>query len=275
MIKYCKIDIKVKSQDKPPYFIGSQLRGAFGYALKKVTCINPSFRCEECFAKESCLYYEFYEEKNKPHKYRFDFELGKKIYDFTLYLFNDATTKLPYVLSALHMMLTKNGLGVERKTYKEFDIFMDNKLINANSNLKIPKESIKIFQIDKICQNITIQFKTPLRLKKNNRFIRDDNIELKDIVNSIYQRQMQLQGDGYKKFPYSIEGQITHKELHYKELTRMSNRQKSTMNLGGLLGSIEVKNINKEAYEVLKVGELIGAGKQCVFGLGKIEVKSL
>ena len=53
----------------------------------------------------------------------------------------------------------------------------------------------------------------------------------------------------------------------------MSNRQKSTMNLGGLLGSIEVKNINKEAYEVLKVGELIGAGKQCVFGLGKIKVE--
>jgi len=268
---YTKISVIIK--DKPPYFIGSQLRGAFGYALKKVTCINPSFKCEECFAKASCLYYEFYEQKNKPHKYRFDFELGRDFYDFSLYLFDDATTKLPYALSALNMMLSQNGLGVERRTYKEFDIYIDDKLINKNSNLQIPKNSVKTFQIDKICQNITIQFITPLRVKKSNRFIRDDNIELKDIVNSIYQRQMQLLEQGYKKFPYPIEGQIVNKELHYKELTRMSNRQKSTMNLGGLLGSIEVKNINKEAYEVLKVGELIGAGKQCVFGLGKIKVE--
>ena len=268
---YTKISIIIK--DKPPYFIGSQLRGAFGYALKKVTCINPSFQCEECFAKDSCLYYEFYEQKNQPHKYRFDFELGKDFYDFSLYLFDDATTKLPYALSALNMMLSQNGLGVERKTYKEFDIYIDDKLINENRNLQIPKNSVKTFQIDKNCQNITIQFITPLRLKKNNRFIRDDNIELKDIINSIYQRQMQLLEQGYQKFPYPIEGQIVNKELHYKELTRMSNRQKSTMNLGGLLGSIEVKNINKEAYEVLKVGELIGAGKQCVFGLGKIKVE--
>ena len=35
-MKYTKLTIKIKSNDKPPYFIGSQLRGAFGYALKKV-----------------------------------------------------------------------------------------------------------------------------------------------------------------------------------------------------------------------------------------------
>ncbi len=275
MFKWIKIGVIIGSPDKPPYFIGSQLRGAFGYALKKVTCINPSFKCEECFAQESCLYYEFYEQKNRPHKYRFDFELGKEFYDFSLYLFDDATNKLPYALSALQMMLTQNGFGVERKTYKLFDLYIDDKLINKDQNIKIPKESTKTFQIDKICQDITIDFKTPLRVKKNNRLIRDDNIELKDIVNSIYQRQMQLLGLGYKKFPYTIEGQIVSKNLKYKELTRMSNRQKSTMNMGGIMGVIEIIGINKEAYKVLKVGELIGVGKQCVFGLGKMEVGEL
>ena len=271
-MRYTKTSIIIK--DKPPYFIGSQLRGAFGYALKKVTCINPSFKCEGCFAEESCLYYEFYEQKNKPHKYRFDFELGREFYDFSLYLFDDATTKLPYVLSALQMMLSQNGLGRERKTYKEFDLYIDDKAIDPQ-NMQIPKDNIKTLQIDNICRDIRIDFKTPLRIKKNNRFIRDDNIELKDIVNSIYQREMQLLGLGYKKFPYPIEGQIVKKDLDYKELTRMSNRQQSTMNMGGIMGTIEIKGINKESYEVLKVGELIGVGKQTVFGLGKIEVEEM
>jgi len=88
-MKYTKITIIIK--DKPPYFIGSQLRGALGYALKKVTCINPSFKCDGCFATNNCLYYEFYEEKNVFHKYRFDFELGKEFYDFSFYLFDDKT----------------------------------------------------------------------------------------------------------------------------------------------------------------------------------------
>ena len=270
---YTKISTIIK--DKPPYFIGSQLRGAFGYALKKVTCINPSFQCEECFAKESCLYYEFYEQKNRPHKYRFDFELDRDFYDFYLYLFDDATTKLPYALSALNMMLSQNGLGVERKTYKEFDIFIDDKLINENHKLQIPNKSIKTLQVDNICQNVRVIFKTPLRVKKNNRFIRDENIELEDIVRSIYQRQTQLQDNGYKKLPFVVEGEIVSKNIHYKELTRMSNRQKSTMNMGGIMGSIDIININKESYEVLKVGQLIGVGKQCVFGLGKIKVEEL
>jgi len=86
---------------------------------------------------------------------------------------------------------------------------------------------------------------------------------------------MQLLGKGYKKFPYNIEGEIVSTNLHYKELTRRSNRQKSTMNLGGLMGEITIEGLNKESYEVLKVGELLGAGKSTVFGLGKIEVEVL
>jgi len=47
------------------------------------------------------------------------------------------------------------------------------------------------------------------------------------------------------------------------------------MNIGGMAGEIELKGLNKECYDVLKVGELIGVGKQTVFGLGKIEVQEL
>ncbi len=268
---YTKLSIIIK--DKPPYFIGSQLRGTLGYALKKVTCINPSYTCEGCFATSNCLYHEFYEEKNTFHKYRFDFELGFSYYNFDFYLFDTATSKLPYVVSAFHMLLTQIGLGVEKKTYKEFDMFINDANCFKDGKLSLPKEFTKKFTIDNFCPDITLQFITPLRIKKENRFIRSEELEFSDIINSIYQRQMKLLGRDYKKFPYPIVGEIVSKKLEFKELTRQSNRQKTTMNLGGLIGEISIRNLSKECYDVLKVGELIALGKSTVFGLGKIEVK--
>jgi len=63
-LKYYHIEIKVKSDKTPSYFMGSTLRGAFGYALKRIICTNPSFRCDSCFAKDDCLFYDFYEPNN-------------------------------------------------------------------------------------------------------------------------------------------------------------------------------------------------------------------
>lgn len=272
---YTKLTILFKSKQNPPYFIGSQLRGAFGYALKKVTCINPSFACEDCFATSNCLYHEFYEAKNETHKYRFDFELAKEFYEFNFYLFDDVCIKLPYVVSAFHMMLTQIGLGRDKTTYKEFDMFINDENAFINGQLKLPQNFIKEFKTPKPLEDVKINFITPLRIKKTNRFVRDDSIEIDDIVNSIYRRQLQILGKPQKKFPYEIKGEIVQKKLYYKELTRKSNRQKTTMNLGGIMGEIEVKNIDEKSYHILKLGELLGCGKSTVFGLGKIEIEEI
>jgi len=270
-MRYAKVSILI--HDKPPYFIGSQLRGALGYALKKVTCINPSYQCEGCFATANCLYYDFYEAKNAFHKFRFDYELGREYYDFSLYLYEEACEKLPYIISALYQMLTQNGLGRDKKTYQNFELYINDQSALKNAQLSIPKETTQTFAIDKTHSHITLRLATPLRIKRDNRFVRDANIELKDIINSIYQRQMQLLGREHKRFPYPIEGEIIAKDISYKELTRKSNRQKTTMNLGGIIGSLELKGLNEQSYNILKLGELISAGKSSVFGLGKIEIK--
>ncbi len=163
---YTKLSVIIKTTEKPPYFIGSQIRGAFGYALKKVTCINPTYSCEGCFAISNCLFHQFYEEKNSYHKYRLDFELGKDYYDFSFYLFEEVCEKLPYVISAIYMMLTQNGLGKEKVKYEKFEIFVNDESCMQNGKIVIPKEFIKKFQITKRFENIKLKFLTPLRIKK-------------------------------------------------------------------------------------------------------------
>lgn len=50
-MQYHHITIQTHSQEKPKFFIGSTLRGTFGPLLKKHSCINPSYKCEGCFAQ--------------------------------------------------------------------------------------------------------------------------------------------------------------------------------------------------------------------------------
>ena len=271
-MKYTKISIIIEKAI-PPFFLGSQLRGAFGYALKRVVCINPSFKCNECFAKENCLYYQFYEEKNVYHKFRFDYELGKSYYDFSIYLFEDVVLKLPYIVSALIQMITKIGFGRDRKTYNDFDMFVNDSSIYKNGEIILLKDYKKEFEIDTFSPNIVVRFVTPLRLKKNNRFIRSEELGIEDLINSIYQREQKLRNKELKKVDFKSIGKIIKKELKFLDLSRYSNRQQTKLKIGGLVGEIEIKDMDEKSYRVLKLGEIIGVGKQTVFGLGKIRVK--
>jgi CRISPR/Cas system endoribonuclease Cas6 (RAMP superfamily) len=44
------------------------------------------------------------------------------------------------------------------------------------------------------------------------------------------------------------------------------------MKLGGVIGSINFSYIDEESFKLLKLGEIIGVGKQVTFGLGCIKV---
>ena len=254
---YYNIKVKINTEYKPSYFTGSMLRGALGYALKKVTCINPSYKCDGCFAKSTCLYYDFYEKQNSYHNYRLDIELGSRKFDFGIYLFNDENANnLPYLLSAIDMMLTKIGLTKDNYKFENIDI-------NTTHN---------IFKLDNYCPDIKIKLLTPIRIKKNNKFLRDD-IKIEDILRSIYQRYQKLEsGEDIYRLDYKPTYKTSLKTISYKQLTRNSNRQKTQMKMDGIIGEMAIIGIDERSYELLKIGEIIGVGKQTVMGLGKIEV---
>jgi CRISPR-associated endoribonuclease Cas6 len=272
MLKYTKISVMIK--EKPPYFIGSQIRGALGYALKKVVCINPSFQCVECFAKNNCLYYDFYEKKNEYHKYRLDFELDKEYYDFSIYLFDSSANDIAYIVSAFYTMLTDIGFGRENKTYTDFDIYVNDIKCLIDNKITIPKEFIKEFVCEDFCSDVKIKLTTPLRIKKDNKFARYD-IDLLSILSSINRRYYDLIEKDYQRLKIDNAFDIKQKDIEYKQLIRKSNRQKTKMNMDGIVGTIQVHNIDERSYQLLKLGELIGVGKQTVFGLGKIEIEEI
>jgi len=273
---YYKIDIKPKTDKTPPYFTGSMLRGAFGHALKRVTCINPSYRCEGCFATEKCLYYDFYEKQNIQHKYRFDIELNQKNFDFSLYLFAESCHALPYVLSSLEMALTQNGLGRERMTFEDLQMEVNGVTVYRDHGFSHQIDIVPCkIHVDGHTSDIKIKFLTPLRIKKGNK-LKYDDITIEHILRSIYQRKQQIFEN---EEVYSLDYEPTYitsvKTFEYKPLYRKSDRQGKKMVMDGVIGEMAVLGLDRKSYELLKIGEIIGVGKQTVFGMGKIKVEEI
>ncbi len=271
-LRYIKIDL-FASRDGylPPHFLGSTLRGAFGAALKDVVCVNPKFECEGCFAADNCLYHEFFEAKNRFHNFRFDFKLYPKDLQFGLYLFNEATQKYPYVLSALHRMIERKGLGARREKLKIGSMKINGETI-YDGEFKSLQIEPKNFENDDFRPVAKVKLITPLRMKRGGRFLKPDNLDIKDILISIIKKRAHFDGEEIvlDSFP-----KVVMKKLEFRDFTRYSNRQRTKMKVGGIVGEMIVSDLSPQSYELLKYGEVSGVGKLNTFGLGKIEVEDI
>ncbi len=244
-MRYSKLTYKTKAK-KPYLFIGSKVRGALGYTLKEEVCINPSYKCAGCFALKKCVFFKMYEEQNITHKYRLDIKLDDKEYKFSLLLFDELIQYEEAIHSAV--MKSLHPLPVKHKT--------------KIKKIKEKKKHIKLLKLSLV---------TPLRIKQKNRFATKD-ISVIEILNSIKRRYSDLQNKEYKKEIFK-EPEIISKHLYFQDLIRRSDKQKTKMNMGGLMGEMILKDIDAEVYKILKIGEVTGVGKSTVFGLGKIKVK--
>lgn len=273
-LDFCKISVLARDSFKPPFFIGSQIRGALGYALKSIVCVKNATPCESCDIAKSCVFFDFYGAQNVYHNFCLDFKLGMPRYDFNIYIFGRALENAPVILGALHKMLCEVGLesNGKRLRFKDIVIFVNDKFCFCNDDIKMPLDFRARFDIgDKFKKRIKLTLTTPLRIKKNNIFIRDDSLEISDIFRSINNRKLSILGKEREKMP-KFSGTINAKNLHYVELYRKSRAKKVDMNFGGLMGELIIDDLDKDSYGLLKIGELIGIGKQCVFGLGRYNI---
>ena len=262
----------VTTDIKAPKFIGSMVRGALGVALKEVVCINPAFECGSCFAKDNCIYYDFFEKRDGFVNYRLDFLPNQPYVNFNIYLFNSAIDKSPYILSAIEKLISKKGLGKDRVTSNNFKIYNNSSLIYENGTFKNFSPEVNSFSENGFCPIVKLKFITQFRAKKQGKLITAKNLEAKDIFLSILKKQEYLSG---KKEQIETMPTIVSKNLFMVDIGRYSNRQKTKMQIGGIVGEIILNNLTPQTYRLLKYGQISGIGKLNTFGLGKIEVEDL
>jgi CRISPR/Cas system endoribonuclease Cas6 (RAMP superfamily) len=248
------------------------LRGAFGMSLKDTVCINPSLTCEGCFAQKECLYYDFYEKKNIAHPYRFDFSLNPRFYDFSLYLFEDATKKLPEVLTAIETMLTKQGLTAKREKFEIAKILCNDIDIYHDKRFSLTDIKPQILKEQPSQKKLNLKLETPLRIKYQGKILRE-NPTLEMLIYSIHNRLSEIQHKPREKLSFKPTCKIVENNTSFKDITRLSNRQHTKLQMGGILGNLIFDDIDEISFKYLTIGELMGVGKQTVFGLGKIKIQ--
>lgn len=273
MLRYIKLDIIFASELEPHLeFLGSTLRGAFGIALKQVCCFDFNVTCEKCSSQTTCLYYNFFSQSNTIHSYRFSKLLNTNNFNFTLYLFEEACYQLPYVLNALYVMLTQYGLGVKRETFTIQNILCNGIDIYNQKTFDISKVSIQHFEVQNYKQDVRLYFMTPLRMKSANKLLMTKPT-LEQILTSIVNRFNELMGLPLVRLSFKPIYREEKSEVTFIDLTRYSNRQQTKMQLGGIIGHIDYVQLDEQSYRLLKLGEILGVGKQTVFGLGEIKVE--
>jgi len=259
-LNYSKIS--VKSDIVLPYkFIGSTIRGAVGNELKRVVCINPTRECKGCFAKDDCLFFDMYEVENP--KFRLKVNLGGDV-DFEIFLFEELALKTPYLIAAIYKVLKERGISKDRVKANELEIKVNDEIIYNGKNFKEIKRDSLSFNIDSFSSKVHINISTPIRIKENNRLVRE-NLKLESLLRSIWHRFNRLKNKTPSKLPFKPEYKLINKNLSFVDFTRYSNRQKTKMKLGGVMGFLDLE-IDENSYEI------IGVGKQVTFGFGNIKV---
>jgi hypothetical protein len=260
--------ISVKTDLNLPYkFIGSTIRGAIGWQLKRVVCINPLMKCKECFAKDSCLFYEMYEEKNP--KYRLIFDLTNEV-NFDIFLFEELKEKAPYLIASIYKVLKDKGISKESLKANFLNIKLNNEVVYDGSFKEVKSNFLTFKPDDSYSKEIHLYIKTPIRIKENNKLVRS-NVKLETILRSIWHRLNKIKNREITKLPFVPKCKIKNKNLSFIEFSRKSNRQQIKMKLGGIIGNLDLE-IDKNSYNLLKLGEIIGVGKQVTFGFGNIKV---
>lgn len=292
-----------------PAFKGSTLRGALGHALKKISCALRRNSCDSCLLTGTCSYAFLFETEKidrrttvantrlsgRPHPYVLvppaeatrHYNIGDSFL-FTLKLFGQANNFLPHLIYSIELM-GQEGLGRRQDTnpgiFSLAKVFQDDQTIyDGDSRILQPvpqgRDLLLTDQPVLISDVLTVQLKTPLRLKQENH-LQGDALSFQTLIRAALRRVSSLEnfyGSGEPPLDYKgltqRAGSIKtiRSDCRWIEFERYSNRQKTTMMIGGLIGVVQYAGELTEFLPVLKYCEQTHLGKQTSFGLGQIEV---
>ena len=289
-----------------PAFKGSTLRGAFGHALKTVTCALKRQDCETCLLAQTCAYALIFATEKlsdshvaaRPHPYilnppateRQKYE-AEEPFEFNLVLLGPALRFLPHIVYAIEEM-GKHGLGkgaqdgqgrfaltaVRMEHVPDAPPLYDERDKTLRQPGTLPHLALE--KTGQPVRELIVELLTPLRIKKDNRLLQTTP-DFTDLVRAALRRISMLEKHYGEKPPeLDYHDLIRQAEtvslrdaaIRWRDHKRYSNRQQQDMALGGLVGSLRFEGELAPFLPLLRYCEAVNLGKQTAFGLGKIRV---
>ncbi|MEZ5592586.1 MAG: CRISPR system precrRNA processing endoribonuclease RAMP protein Cas6 [Gammaproteobacteria bacterium] len=290
-----------------PDYAGSAWRGAFGRALKRLVCVTREPVCANCLLYRSCSYPYIFETppdpglgvmtqaSAAPHPYvltpapgRGERAAGATV-TLGLTLLGHSLRQLPYIVHAL-AQAGQHGLTAARapltlRTVWQQDEAGDWQLIYCpDTGLQSRLQPLPAItpSVPPCPPRLTLTLITPLRIKRGGHFATPDRFDFATLFSGLLRRislLMQFHGEAALSTDFAALSQqaraipLRRTELYWREYTRYSSRQKTSMQLGGVVGQIELDGHDLAPFwPYLWLGQWTHAGKMTSMGLGRYSI---
>jgi hypothetical protein len=290
-----------------PGYSGSAWRGLLGQSLRQTVCVTREPSCDGCLLLSQCVYSTFFESPPKtaeaaerfsamPHPFVLEPEIGrgrviepKQSLTLGINLIGPAAGLIPYLIHALERA-GQRGLGRDGGRFALDDLALESglgsdqwlRLYSARDRQLKPLDSQAGEDLPTLPMrpsSVRLHLQTPLRIKHHGRFIGPRHLTAADLLRNLIMRMAMLcelyapqRGglDTNALFAAIPAVQMSDAQLRWHDWTRYSSRQRTSMQMGGLLGQLTLSGDGLEPFwHLLHLGQWTHIGKGTSFGLGR------
>lgn len=284
-----------------PCYRGTTLRGAFGYALRKIVCAIPGGECSKCLLGTRCAFPVVFEGRpptNRSFMTKYpsipqpfvlrvplseprQVEAGSES-SFGIRLFGPAIEFYPYVVLTV-IRMGEMGLGRDRLKYQVLTVCdgvnqlffpaelkppMVHALFEGKANHAEPRRRVRL------------TFETPLRLQTGGQLNRSPSVS--DLIRAAI-RRVRVLSHFYSEneiVPAAMSELMTaaantslmEQRTRWHEIPRRSTRQGVEMKLSGTVGHMEMMLPDGRLIPWLRAACICHLGKATSFGYGRLEL---
>ena len=289
-----------------PEYLGSALRGGFGRAFRRSVCVLRRSTCDACPLAAQCPYLHVFETP-APSGVKFLAQDARAPHPFVItppgpgvtverdvpvrvVLAGRALDYLPHFVWAFRK-LGEEGLGGARVPFSLERITQEEEtgapatLYDAGGSLLASNPRLERLLVDgngETAHAVELHFLTPLRLRHRRRLVVRLSFDM--LITNILRRLTlldQCHGDGGWRVDHkalieqSRTVRIAGANLRWFDWTRYSSRQRTKMQMGGLLGRIRFEGELTPFMPLLRAAEVVNVGRNTSFGLGRMVVRKV
>ncbi len=297
-----RLRFKPSGQVRLPEYTGSAWRGALGHALKKTVCVTHLNACPPCLLYRSCPYPYIFEtppplaaQKMRkytaaPHPFVLEPPRAPEndLHQVGLTLIGRGNAYLPYLVYALQCA-GEQGLGKGRAPMMLMDVWQAEPA-EAGTWVPIyePGGTLKprppgVPSVPAAPSAIRLRFETPVRLQRDGRLVTPETFRFSDLFGPLLRRismltyfhtDTPLETDFAGLMEQARQVELAAVKLAWKDWTRYSSRQKTELQMGGLIGEIVIElDEGSPFWPYLWLGQWVHVGKGTSMGLGQYTIQ--
>lgn len=283
-----------------PQFAGSAMRGVFGHSLKDTVCVTRQKQCSDCPLRQQCVYTQLFETglfvdsatATQPliidsHGLQRNYA-SREGFAIELTLMGVAIAHLPSVIHAWRRA-GQRGLGKQQARFRlralsqlDMDSMSWRLLLNEGEDEPVLPVMPTVPAMSG--QGVKIKLSTPYRSKLGGHLLKPQDFSAQGFLASLVHRIANLQALHCPDQPtLDIEAllrataacEMSEVSLQWQKWQRFSSRQKTHMQLDGIVGEFSLRGGGLNVLApLLTLGQWLHAGKNTLFGLGRYRLRS-